>query len=183
MPSHPAIDLCGGRVDLVAWHDPIIDKLGHDPRSNYAESFWLGIVGPSALWFLRHTARLFEQTTGDEVIPLDVADTAGSIGMSWSGGRNAPFSRTVDRTIRYGMARAVDRHTLAVRRSLPPITNYQVEQLPQRLRHAHNAWRETQHEPQKPSISSSRVLTPKPVAPLAHSGVASSLDAGPAMSR
>ncbi|MDQ6911186.1 MAG: hypothetical protein M3Z84_10475, partial [Actinomycetota bacterium] len=29
------------------WPDGVIDALGHDPRSQYVERFWLGILGPS----------------------------------------------------------------------------------------------------------------------------------------
>ena len=28
------------------WPDPVIDALGHDPRSAYVEQYWLGILGP-----------------------------------------------------------------------------------------------------------------------------------------
>ena len=30
------------------WPDPVIDALGHDPRSAYVEQYWLGILGPSS---------------------------------------------------------------------------------------------------------------------------------------
>ena len=28
------------------WLDPVIDELGHDPRSAYVETFWLPVLGP-----------------------------------------------------------------------------------------------------------------------------------------
>jgi hypothetical protein len=34
---------------IVAWPDPVIDTLGHDPRSWYVEHFWLGILGPKSI--------------------------------------------------------------------------------------------------------------------------------------
>lgn len=34
---------------IVAWTDPVIDTLGHDPRSWYVEQFWLPIVGPPSI--------------------------------------------------------------------------------------------------------------------------------------
>jgi hypothetical protein len=37
------------RLTVTAWSDPVLDHLGHDPRSRYAERFWLPIVGPSCL--------------------------------------------------------------------------------------------------------------------------------------
>ena len=45
---------------IVAWTDPVIDRLGYDPRSIYVETFWLGILGPTCTWLmrrLRHRAR------------------------------------------------------------------------------------------------------------------------------
>jgi hypothetical protein len=34
---------------IVPWPDPMIDTLGHDPRSFYVEAFWLPILGPTSL--------------------------------------------------------------------------------------------------------------------------------------
>ena len=31
---------------VAPWPDPVIDQVGHDPRSVYVERFWLGILGP-----------------------------------------------------------------------------------------------------------------------------------------
>lgn len=38
---------------LVPLNDPVIDTVGHQPRSTYAETYWLPVIGPSALWALR----------------------------------------------------------------------------------------------------------------------------------
>lgn len=35
-------------IDVVPWDDPVIDALGHPPRSTYVERFWLSILGPTA---------------------------------------------------------------------------------------------------------------------------------------
>ena len=34
-------------VRITAWEDPVVDLLGHDPRSPYVERFWLAVLGPS----------------------------------------------------------------------------------------------------------------------------------------
>ena len=34
-------------LQIRPWPDPVIDTVGHDPRSHYVEEFWLGILGPS----------------------------------------------------------------------------------------------------------------------------------------
>ena len=54
MPTQPAFPTSQLRIE--AWDDPIIDRLGHDPRSTYVETYWLGILGPSACWLLRRMA-------------------------------------------------------------------------------------------------------------------------------
>ena len=38
------------------WPDPVIDTLGHDPRSLYVERFWLPTLGPTSLLLLRRIA-------------------------------------------------------------------------------------------------------------------------------
>ena len=38
---------------VVPWLDPIVDEVGFDVFSRYAEMFWLPIMGPSALWIQR----------------------------------------------------------------------------------------------------------------------------------
>lgn len=40
-------------LEVVAWTDPSFDLNGHDPRSQYVEQFWLGILGPSST-ILKH---------------------------------------------------------------------------------------------------------------------------------
>lgn len=36
-------------IAVEAWSDPVIDQLGHDPRSAYVERFWLPVLGPSGV--------------------------------------------------------------------------------------------------------------------------------------
>ena len=52
----PVIDLELGTITILAWHDEVGDALGHDPRSDYVERFWLSILGPSTTWLLRSLA-------------------------------------------------------------------------------------------------------------------------------
>ena len=56
---------------VTPWHDPVVDRRGHDPRSAYVEQFWLGVLGPTATWLLRRLVAGFDhQPDGYE---LDVA--------------------------------------------------------------------------------------------------------------
>ncbi len=51
-PSPPDVGTALGGADslhIVAWTDPVIDTLGHDPRSWYVEQFWLPVIGPPTI--------------------------------------------------------------------------------------------------------------------------------------
>src|SRR3974377_617260 len=44
----------------VAWEDRALEVVGFDPRSLYVETFWLPILGPSAILLLRRLADRLE---------------------------------------------------------------------------------------------------------------------------
>ena len=54
MPTQPTFPT--DHIRIEAWDDPVIDRLDHDPRSTYVETYWLGILGPGACWLLRGLA-------------------------------------------------------------------------------------------------------------------------------
>lgn len=123
---------------IEAWPDPVIDDLGHDPRSAYVERFWLPVLGPSTVWFLRRIAdELDDRPDGFE---LDLVATARSLGVGMRGGRNSPMLNTIERSCRFGAARRQGPAALAVRRRLAPLTRAQVERLPEPLREEHPDW-------------------------------------------
>ena len=125
-------------LSVEAWADPVVDELGHDPRSTYVERFWLPVLGPSTVWLLRRLADgLDEHPEGFE---LDLAETARALGVGMRGGRNSPMVKTIERTCRFGAARMYGAGGLAVRRRLAPLTRAQVERLPDPLREEHAAW-------------------------------------------
>src|SRR5687768_3732471 len=49
-----------GLLVIHGWPDPVIDALGHHPCSSYVETFWLGILGPSTTFLLRHLVTTLE---------------------------------------------------------------------------------------------------------------------------
>jgi hypothetical protein len=125
-------------VEVSVWSDPVVDRLGHDPRSTYVERFWLPIMGPSTVWFLRRMADDLDRAP--EGFTLDLAEMALGLGVGLRGGRNAPMLRTIDRSCRFGAARPHGPGAIAVRRHLAPLTRSQVERLPARLQAEHGAW-------------------------------------------
>lgn len=139
---------------VEAWPDPVIDQLGHDPRSRYVERFWLGVVGPSTTWLVRHLADELDRSPGG--YPLDLAHTAGALGLGNKGGRNSPFMRSIDRAVQFGMAqRAGD--VLRVRRNIAPLTQGQVQRLPADLQAAHRQHQERQLQPAAADLTDQEV--------------------------
>ena len=61
-------------IEVHPWPDPVIDTLGHDPRSAYAEMFWLPTLGPTSLLLLRRIATALDEAPYGMVV--DVADLA-----------------------------------------------------------------------------------------------------------
>ena len=123
---------------VVGWPDPVIDKLGYDPRSLYVETFWLGILGPTCTWLMRRLAAgLDEDPAGFD---LDLADTARALGLSGRSGRHSPFRRALARCVTFQVARREGPTTLAVRRRLPPLPRRHLLRLPPTLQERHAHW-------------------------------------------
>ena len=126
------------RLRVEPWSDPTIDSEGVDPRSSYAEWFWLPVLGPSTVWFLRRMVeRLDREPHGFD---LDLAETARALGVGMRGGRNSPMVRAIDRSCRFGAARRHDDRSLEVRRRLPRLGPTHLDRLPPSLRARHDLW-------------------------------------------
>ncbi len=134
-PSAP--DLVGlEAVNILPWQDPAMDDTGFDARSEYAETFWLPILGPSTLLLLRNIAMRFEAEP-DGLI-LNITATADALGIGSRQGRNSAFHRSINRIVTFGMARTVDDTTIAVRRLLPPLHSGQIRRLTASRRRKHD---------------------------------------------
>lgn len=126
------------RLRVEAWADPVVDGLGHDPRSPYVERFWLGILGPSATWLLRRLADRLDEEPGGFELDLDLL--AGELGLGMRGGAHAPVRRALARCVTFGMARETGHASLAVRRRLPPLPRRHLLRLPVELQERHRHW-------------------------------------------
>ena len=127
-------------LSIRPWPDPVIDSLGHDPRSHYVETYWLGILGPSTTWLLRRLVFGLESNPAGFDLPL--ADTARCLGLGGKGGRNSPFMRALTRLVQFDLAQPHGELTLAVRRKVPPLNRRQVLRLPEALQEEHAALQE-----------------------------------------
>ena len=123
---------------VTPWPDPVLDVLGHDPRSWYAETFWLPTLGPTALLLLRHLADRFERTP--EGVELPVADTAAALGLGSRDGASSPLMKSLGRLHQFELAHTENETTIAVRRTLPPVHRRHVRRLPVALQSKHDEW-------------------------------------------
>lgn len=119
---------------VLPWPDPDAEAEGHDACGRYAELFVLPVLGPTATWLLR---RLVDGlATYPDGYELDLAETAGALGLTYAPDRPGPFARSLQRCVMFGYARPVP-YGLAVRRTVPTLQPRQVERLPPHLRRLH----------------------------------------------
>src|SRR5437660_1047327 len=125
-------------IRVTPWPDPVLDVIGHDPRSWYAETFWLPTLGPTALLLLRHLADRFEVDPAG--IELPVADTAAALGLGPRDGQHSPLMRSLVRLQQFDLACRENEVSIAVRRTLPPVHRRHVRRLPAALQARHDEW-------------------------------------------
>lgn len=135
--KHPATIVETDMVRLIPWTDHRRDVLGHDLRSAYVEQFWLGTLGPSTTWFLRHCAALLEDVDDAAV---NLRETACVLGIGFEGGSRSAMVKTVARACRFRAARAVGATTLAVRLRLPQLSHRQLQRMPASLQQRHDEY-------------------------------------------
>jgi len=125
---------------VVPWYDEVVDPIGHDPRSQYVELFWLNVLGPTTTWLLRRLVGGLDQYPGG--YELDLEQTAKALGLGYTFGTVSPFTRALQRCVLFGVAHTVD-GGLAVRRRLPEVSQRQLARMPEYLRQAHRSWHRT----------------------------------------
>jgi len=139
MPNTPLLAPGTTTVMVVPWHDPVVDAVGFDVRSDYVELFWLNVLGPTATWTLRRLA------TGLDRYPLgyelDLGETASMLGLAYSAGTSNSFARALQRCALFGMAQEVPGGALAVRRRVPPVAIRHLSRMPASLQAMHSQWR------------------------------------------
>ncbi len=140
-PTDRRLDFPEAVLHVTTWDDPVLDNLGHDPRSHYVETYWLPMLGPSATWLARRLVSGLELEP--EGFDLDPTEIALALGIGGRGGAHSPFWRSLERCRRFGVLRRSGPH-VSVRRRLPPLTGHQIAKLPGDLRPRHDAWQADQ---------------------------------------
>ena len=133
-------------VWVEPWPDAEEAGLRHHLRSDYVETFWLPVLGPSSVLLLRLLRTGLAHAPGGYT--LDLAEAARMLGIGHRGGRNGPMSRTLERCCAFGATRLDHGHQLLVRESLATLGARQVARLPQTLQQRHaTAVREAARQP------------------------------------
>ena len=125
-------------VIVNAWPDPTLEHCGHDAASNYVETFWLPILGPTSTWLYRRLVAGLDHH-GGEPHDLDLVEMANWIGLGSSLSKNSATTRSVERLERFDIIRHID-HQLWVRPQLPQLSPRLIRRLPERLISWHDAW-------------------------------------------
>jgi hypothetical protein len=125
-------------ITVTAWPDPVIDTLGHDPRSEYVERFWLPTLGPTTLLLLRRLANRFDRS--HETLELDGPDLSQSLGVGARDGASTPLMRSFDRLAMFDLASTLGERAYAVRRTLPPVNRRHHHRPPMPRQREHDEW-------------------------------------------
>jgi hypothetical protein len=148
-------------VHVLPWPDPVIDTLGHDPRSLYVEMFLLPTLGPTTLLLARHLAQRFDEAP--EGFSLDLMETSLALGLGPREGANSPVARALVRLAQFDLARcqpASEPRTAApaptaagdpddppsewsvwqVRQAFPPVNRRHLKRLPPSLQTSLSSW-------------------------------------------
>ena len=109
--AHPNFEVC-------SWRDPVIDSLGYDARHRYVETYWLPVLGPSAVLAVRRFAGLLDgHPTG---VRVDLVEFGASLGIGAGTGRHTQINRTLNRLVEFHLAR-ISGDDLEVHTTLPPL--------------------------------------------------------------
>ena len=126
-------------LQVRPWEDPVLDRLGHDPRDTYCERFWLPLLGPSAVLLARQLADHLEHHP--DGFAMAAEDASRSLGLGSPAGRRSAFNRTVARLAQFRLIHFDTDEVVLARRRLPGLSRTQALKLPTPLREAHDAWR------------------------------------------
>ena len=119
------------RID--AWRQDHFTRFGYDPRSDYCERFWLGVVGPACLWLARNVAYGLEASP--DGYDIDLSIQADLVGL----GRPS-LRRCFARLTSFGLAQVVDNNNWAVRTHWAPVSPGALSRMPDALRRSHDDW-------------------------------------------
>ena len=116
--------------------DPRVQQVGFDLTDPYLEQCWSAVVGPSSVLLLRRVATLWIDR-----VPAEIAagELAQSLGLGNGAGSSSRFAATLDRVVRFGLARTgPDSASIDVHRQVAPLSPRQLDRLAPWTRQTHD---------------------------------------------
>lgn len=126
-------------VVIEALHDAVLEAAGHHVSTLYAETFWLPVIGPTALWLLRLAAR--HTTDGPWTVDTEALGRSLGVGGGRHFGKASQLHRTFDRLKQFNCADGGWTSTWRLATHVPPLTRGRIARLPESLQREHDTWR------------------------------------------
>ncbi|HPU40340.1 MAG TPA: hypothetical protein PLS63_12280 [Microthrixaceae bacterium] len=104
-----------------------VESCRYDARHIYVETYWLPILGPSAVLAVRRIADWLDHDPAG--VHVDLVDFGASLGVGTGTGRNTQVNRTLGRLIDFRLARIAGDH-LEVRTELASVPDGLRRRLP-----------------------------------------------------
>lgn len=114
--------------------DPRVRRIGFELSDPYVEQCWSAVVGPSATLLLRRLPELWQHQVPAEV---RAEELSRSLGLGAGTGPNSRLASTLDRLVRFGLARPDQAGGFDVYLEVAPLQARQLERAPEWTRAAH----------------------------------------------
>ena len=131
-------------LHVCPWPDRIIDTLGHDPRSWYAETFWLPTLGPTCLLLMRRFADGFDRNPEGFVVASGAIAAALGVGDKSAATAGGQLRKALRRLEQFSLATTGADGAVLVRRNFAPIHRKHIRRLPPAVRSLHHEISEEQ---------------------------------------
>jgi hypothetical protein len=131
------------QLRVVPWLDPVVERNAHPLHSPYVATYYLPVLGPSAMWALKMIVAQMQAAVDRGADPamgtvLDCREFSHRLGLGSIEGVNAPLTKTLKRLLLFDVA-IEDGDTLAVRRRLPWLNERHLHRFTASMRKEHNA--------------------------------------------
>ena len=112
----------------------------HSLTSEYVETFWLPVIGPTSFCMLRMLDRMYQPIAGITATPttsFPLVEFAAAIGVGGNLGRNSVLVRTLTRLEAFSILTRTSQTTYSAATYLPDLRPAQVAKLPAFLQAIH----------------------------------------------
>jgi hypothetical protein len=120
-------------LTFTRWSDPIVEANGYDGLSEYVETFWLPVLGPTQVFLVRRLTSMLEGHGPDAPAVIPVLELAGAMGLA---GSVAALMRALRRLRTFDLALTTDELHWQVMTTLPPLARRHAARLPVSLQAA-----------------------------------------------